>query len=101
MKAEKVIERTDNRQVHNLFRQALERISLVLLEHVIGDLVGRIQLATVDAFQRLQIGFGGFAFIGEIGIADEITKTVGIAHVAPEHGVQRIALQACLIIGGK
>ena len=87
VKAKKVIERTDNGQVHDFLGQTLQRVHLVLLEHVISNLVGRVQSVAVDRLQALQIGLGGAAFICEIAISDEIAKTVGIAHIAAKHGV--------------
>ena len=50
VKAEKVIEWTHDRQVHNFFGQTLQRINLALLVNVVCNFVGVIQLCAVDCF---------------------------------------------------
>ena len=50
VKAEKVIEWTHDRQVHNFFGQALQRVNLALFVNVVRNFVGVIQLCAVDCF---------------------------------------------------
>ena len=96
-----MVQRTDDCQVHDFLRKALERVDLALFEHVIGDFVGCVQFFAVNRLQIFQIGLGGLFLIGEIFVTDEIAKAISVAHVATEQSVERIALQAALVIGGK
>ena len=99
VEAKKMIERTHHGQVHYFFRQALNRIILVLFENIIRDLVGGVQLGPVNAAELGQIVFGGFPLSGKILIGDKIAKAVSIAHIAAKQRAQRVALQIRFIVG--
>ena len=96
-----MVDRADDGQRHDLVRIALQRLLLVALEHVIGDLVGGAELAAVDLHQLCQ--FGGFRrlFLGEIFVRNIVAELVGIAFVAAEQRADRIALQIFLVASGE
>ena len=92
-----MVDRADDGQRHHLVGIAFQRLLLVALEHVIGDLVGGAQLAAVDLHQRGQFGGFGGLFLGEIFVRNIVAKLVGIAFVAAEQRADRIALQTVLV----
>ena len=101
VEAAEMVDRTDHGQRHDFVGIALQRLLLVALEHVIGDLVGGAQLAAVDLHQRCQLcGFGGL-FPGEIFVRNIVAELVGIALVAAEQRADRIALQVFLVALGE
>ena len=75
----------------------LQRLSLIVFENVIGQLICFIEGAAVDLAKLAQIQFGirptGIAvFVGQI-----IAQPVGIAHVAAEQRAHRIEREATLV----
>ena len=70
-----------------------QRVLGRIFEHVVGELVGRIELVARDGAKRGEIAFRGCLLRRIIFVGDAVAEAVGIAQVAAEDGVQRIALQ--------
>ena len=94
VEARKMVDRANRGQRQHLRRQIGERVAPLIFEDVIGEPVGRVELVAGDGAQRRQIGLGGGALGVEIGVGAEIAEPVGIAEIAAEHRLQRVAPQA-------
>ena len=69
----------------------------LVLEHVVGDAVGRVQLLARDRPERCEVMLGR-RFLGLVmGVAEEVAEPVGIALVAAVERLQRIAPEARLV----
>ena len=70
-------------------------VSLVLIfEHVVGELVVGAELRARDRVERRKIVLGRRLLALEMRIAEQVAEPVGIAIVAAEDRLQRIALEA-------
>ena len=72
-------------------------VDLVIFEDVISQLVGGIELASVDRPKRRQFGHQRGFLARQIVVGDIVAELVGIAHVAAEQGEQGIALELRLV----
>ena len=66
---------------------------VVILEHVVGELVGRVELVARDRVERREVVLGGRLLALVIFVGDEVAEPVGIAQVAAEQRLQRVALE--------
>ncbi len=84
VEARKMVDRAHQRGGDDFGREALERLLLVVFEHIVSEPVGSIELRLVDRRQQceilLRIGLAG----GVIFVFEEIADPVGIAHIAAE-----------------
>ena len=72
---------------------------LFVLEHVVGDPIDRGQLRPIDPRQHRQIVLARLLLGGGLGVGQELAEPIGVAQVAAEQRLQRIALQAGLVAG--
>jgi hypothetical protein len=97
VEAEEVIERPHRRQCEQLRLDAAELHLRLPFEDVVGELVRGRQGIPVDGGELAKLVLPGGPLGGEIGVADAVAEPVGIAHVAPEQGAERIAPEIVLV----
>ncbi len=97
VEAGEMVDRAHDRQRHEVRLQIAQIVLALISEHVIGDAIGGIERIAVDRLQRRQILLGR-RFLGGIGFVREpVAEPVGIAIVAAEHALQRVAPKARLV----
>ena len=94
-----MVQRPNLGQAQNVRLVPAQRILGRIFEHVVGELVGRIELVARDGAKRGEIAFRGCLLRRIIFVGDAVAEAVGIAQVAAEDGVQRIALQRGFVAG--
>ena len=94
---EEVVERAHFGQRQNVRLQPAQRVRRRIIEHVVGELVGRIELAARDRLERRKVVLGGGLLRRIISVADIVPQPVGVAHVAAQERFERVAPEVPLI----
>jgi hypothetical protein len=97
--AEEVVHRPDRGQRQHVRLEPAQGVPGRKIEHVVGDLVGGVELGARDRMKRGEVGLGRGALRGVIFVGNPVAEPVGVAQVAAEDGVERIALEARLVAG--
>jgi hypothetical protein len=97
VEAEEVVHRPHRRQGKHVRLQAAQRVPGLIFERVVGQLVGRVELRSVDLPERSEVMLGSGAFGSIIFVAEIVAEPIGIAHVTAEDGADRIALERRLV----
>ncbi len=97
MIAEEMVHRPDPGQRQQVGLISAKRVRGRIFEHIIGELVSRIERGPVDGMERGKVMLGRRLLTGVIFVGDIIAEPVGVAHVAAKQGVERVALEAGLV----
>ena len=92
-----MIHRPHDRQRDDSRVQTFQRHLGLVAEYVIGDLIGRSQLGTVNPPQLRHILLRGRAFGRDIAVGEKVADLIGAAHIPPEDAVDRIAREASFV----
>ncbi len=92
-----MVDRALDRLLQQLRRVAAQIEIGLPLEHVIGDLVGGVELCAIDRGERLEVALVRRLVRGLRLIGEEVAEPVGIAQVAAHQRLDRLALEHRLI----
>jgi hypothetical protein len=97
VQAEEVVHRQSFVERQQVGLKPPKRVLGLILEDVIGELVVLAEPAARNRLQggKILLGRGPLALV--MGIAEEVAEPIGIAIIAPEQGLERIALEARLV----
>ena len=97
VEAGEVVDRPDDGERQEIGAERAQRQVGLPFEDVVGELVGRRERLAIDPAKRRAILLARRALGVEIGVADIVAQLVGIAHVAAEQRIDRIAAEIVLV----
>ena len=92
-----MVEREQFEQREQFGRITAQADLRLLLEHIVGDLVDIGQLGAVDAREAAQVGLRRGLLGEQLLFREPVAQTVGIAQVAAEDRLDRVAPEAGLV----